>query len=459
MSSEPSTSKKWPASGADPMRSLFAQVAPHAVLLCAALASAQSLAQGADASPEFRRDRLAADSAAPSASRLESLRNSLIDQALAAPVRVSSSAWIDESGRMRHVSRFLSEVRARSAADLAFSAEGGEAPAGLKEPQAHATHAAMTTSAPHESLSQRSVSAGQQSLANKGGALESSCQAERSGLQRVAAVHTELVPGDGARGHAVLHDAARVYEEALRRLASSGGVVLAASAAIPMNAYDRLLSSTGAADTPYRVEIRLSSDREDVPPHGQGAHPGKGPIRQTINALAEVSREFSTSPLALLPSRRLDLDVALRELVSQRVVSRHTAVVHVPGSSPSHTSQSLPDVSVEALRMAAKTWWAEVVSGLSCDPIVVRADAGSGGRVSIPMGAGAGVRLGDKWLVADRSKIPSRVLEEGAIDRALLAEVVTVLPHRSVLKFTPDASQTASRLAAERGVTWFATPM
>ncbi|MFM7568692.1 MAG: hypothetical protein ACKO8O_08350, partial [Betaproteobacteria bacterium] len=58
-----------------------------------------------------------------SASRLETLRNALIDQALDAPVQISSNAWLDESGRLRHVSRFFSEVRARAAADLIASSE------------------------------------------------------------------------------------------------------------------------------------------------------------------------------------------------------------------------------------------------------------------------------------------------------------------------------------------------
>jgi len=58
-----------------------------------------------------------------SAARLEQLRNAMIDQALDAPVHISSNAWLDESGRLRHVSRFFSEVRARAAADLIVSAE------------------------------------------------------------------------------------------------------------------------------------------------------------------------------------------------------------------------------------------------------------------------------------------------------------------------------------------------
>ena len=73
--------------------------------------------------------RLLAQAAPPPSaeSRLEALRNALLERALKAPARLRSAAWIDESGTLRENLQIQSDVKLRVIRVLSYLEEGRRA--------------------------------------------------------------------------------------------------------------------------------------------------------------------------------------------------------------------------------------------------------------------------------------------------------------------------------------------
>jgi hypothetical protein len=141
------------------------------------------------------------------------------------------------------------------------------------------------------------------------------------------------------------------------------------------------------------------------------------------------------------------------------VIVRHHVPVVVPGLAPTHNTAAIPDSTIAEVRLAVTAWWSEVASVLRCEPVLVQANPIGSGVISIPVGGKTGIRVGDRWMIADKAKIPSRVLEQGSIDRIMMAEVVAVGHHRSTLRLTADSASSSVRPGLERGVPWFASPL
>ena len=392
-----------------------------------------------------------------SSSRLETLRNAMIDQALDSPVHITSSAWLDESGRLRHVSRFFSEVRARAAADLIVSSESvAEAKAVAGNSVSASARVAVPQAEPKIAVEPvPSISPEPSDKTAQG----PECRLDRTGLLRSALVRTDLVPRDGARGHAVLSDLQQIVHNAMARESGRGGLVVAGPDTSSSDGYTRLISSTGQQDSPYRIVIRMSSDRVDVEPQSNGARPGQSFLKLSAVAAYRTLTELHQLSGVVMPQRRVDIDLSLLEISSDRVIVRHHVPVVVPGSAPTHNTVAIPDSTIAEVRLAVTAWWSEVVSVLRCEPVLVQANPIGSGVISIPVGGKTGIRVGDRWMIADKAKIPSRVLEQGSIDRIMMAEVVAVGHHRSTLRLTADSASSSVRPGLERGVPWFASPL
>ncbi len=66
----------------------------------------------------------------------------------------------------------------------------------------------------------------------------------------------------------------------------------------------------------------------------------------------------------------------------------------------------------------------------------------SSSRMTISAGETAGLRVGDKLMIADASVLPRHALEPEALDAAVLAEVKSVTPYQAELKQVAGRKQT-----------------
>ena len=292
-----------------------------------------------------------------SAARLEQLRHAMIDQALDAPVHISSNAWLDESGRLRHVSRFFSEVRARAAADLIASSESAaqaRATAAIARSDSEGkgtSGAGQVGPARQPSLVDQPSASGSGSGRDPGALTRSAqsptsadpsspaadafeCRPDRTGLRRSAVVRFELVPVDGARGHSVLHHLQDLIQQAFGKQSGQGGLTVAGLDQSGVDSYSRLISATGRQDAPYRIDVRISSDRLDLEPAGFGVAPGQTYLGLSLAGVRRAIAELERPSAALMPDRRVDIELSLVEVSGERVVLRHRLPITVPGAAP-----------------------------------------------------------------------------------------------------------------------------
>jgi hypothetical protein len=420
--------------------------------------------------------------------RLERLRNALIDQALDAPVRVTSNAWLDESGQLRHVSRFFSEVRSRAAADALFQAAGASQPAQAEvgatvgSETVRATQGVSTIGGQQAEVearsevgsppANRSANPARDGSVAPGTALGAStvpqladaaavCRVGGGELARAAVLHSTVDPSDGGRGHSILQEVERLTVSLFRERAGIGGLRIAGVDPLGADGYARLVSATGQLDAPYRIDIQIRSDRLQQPSLGRGAEPGQNPLIQVLWSGTRAFNELMSRPELRMPDRRVDLTFVLSEQFGGSVLLRHDLSLSIPGSGPSHNSPVLPDRTIEGARMAVLSWWSEAADKLRCHPVTVAAtpSVAGAGSLTIPMGSFVGVRVGDRWAIGDAAKIPSLIIEPNALDRALLAEVMSVGPHRSVLRLTAAQGAARTLFSVEKGASWFATPL
>jgi len=379
-----------------------------------------------------------------SASRLETLRNALIDQALDAPVQISSNAWLDESGRLRHVSRFFSEVRARAVADLIVSSESAA--------EARAT-AVVTASDRPPPASSSPAELPVQKVEGP------DCRQDRTGLLRAASLRFDVSPSDGRRGNAVLHDIQSLIQESLARESGRGGLTITTLDQTGGDSYSRLITFTGQHDSPYRIVVSIHSPLVETEPQGRGVQPGQTYIALSLAGARRTLAELEQPATPAMPDRQVEVELAGVEVSGERTLLRHRLPIFIPGSSPTHNYPRLPDSTASGIRLAVLGWWSEAVSQLRCEPILVQANPVGASVVSIPVGGRAGIRIGDRWMIADRAKIPTRILEQGSIDRIIMAEVISVGQFRSTLRLTAESAASPVRPGLERGVPWFATPL
>lgn len=344
-----------------------------------------------------------------SASRLERVRNALIDEAMESPVRVSSSAWLDESGQYRHVTRLYSDLRRRALTEL--GAEG--------KPVAAAATGSPAASAP-------ASAAASPPLADQ-------CPRRPDGIRRDAWVTISARAHDGGHGHAVLLRVGQLAREELEaRALESGGFRLVSIEAFPRNSYEYRVASNGLFDTPHLIEVSLSSS---------GA------------------ADFSLRPGQATSARTVTATLSLVERVGDRPLLKRAYVIQLPGAVPTVGQAPLPPAVITSIREMASDWWQAAQETGACAPLRVQVSPEAPGLLSIPVGAGSGIRLGDRWVVGDTARIPARVLERGSLEGLRLAEVVSVAPHRSMLKLESPKAPPDRSAESERGVSWFASPL
>jgi hypothetical protein len=108
-----------------------------------------------------------------------------------------------------------------------------------------------------------------------------------------------------------------------------------------------------------------------------------------------------------------------------------------------------PETAV-AIERAVAALSSQLDKQLACEPQSFAVEQ-SNGRLSLNAGGNAGLRVGDKLMLADASVLPRHTLEPEALDAAVLVEVKSVTPYQAELK------QVAGRKQNFKGA-WVAWP-
>jgi hypothetical protein len=103
-----------------------------------------------------------------------------------------------------------------------------------------------------------------------------------------------------------------------------------------------------------------------------------------------------------------------------------------------------------AIARAVSAMATKLEKQLACEPQTFAVEQVNG-RLTLNAGVNAGLRVGDKLMIADPSVLPRHTLEPGALDAAVLAEVKSVTPYSAEIK------QVAGRKQKFNGA-WVAWP-
>jgi hypothetical protein len=322
--------------------------------------------------------------------RLQAIRSAMVEAAMKSNTRVSATSWMDSEGQLRELNRFSSEIKLR---DLQLAQYVRDAKA---QPVAELTGANQV----------QAVQPGR-------------CEAPqaKAALRQVMTVGMDLSPGLASVQRYGAQQLGFAARKQLVQVSLNSHRWHLITAPAYVRAYDRL---------------NLGHGEEHVNWHAQ--------LTVTPVPYAGVSDDYSAFGLTLQvngPGQRQAWFVA------EEVV--------VP--SISQLAYGTPKIDTDtnaAIARAVKAMADQLEKQLACEPQTFAVEQ-SNGRLSLNAGSNAGLRVGDKLMVADPSVLPRHTLEPGALDAAVLAEVKSVSPYQAEIK------QVAGRKQSFKGA-WVAWP-
>ncbi len=305
--------------------------------------------------------------------RLNAIRGAMVEAAMKSNTRVSATSWMEGDGKLRELNRFSSEIKLRDLQVAQYVRDAGQ------QPQA-------------ELAATNSVEAVQPGR----------CEAPqaKAALRQVMTVGLDLSAG--------LPPAQRYPAQQLGFAARKQLMQAAAR-----SERWRLISTQAHARTYDRVQ------------HGHGEENIEWHAQLSVMPVpyAGVSDDYSAFGLTLQvngPGQRQAWFVA------EEVVVPST-------STPAYGTPKM-DIETNALIARAVAAMAtKLEKQLACEPQAFTV-AQNNGRLSLNAGSNAGLRVGDKLMIADPSVLPRHTLEPGALDAAVLAEVKSVTPYQAEIK-------------------------
>lgn len=331
--------------------------------------------------------------------RLEALRNGLAYQSLQGATQVQTTSWIDGQGALRESSSFRSGMQVRGVQVLSYARDEQGAPQARLQVD-----------------SAQDLVRGQ---ASPGRADAGSCR-PKDKLQHVLGLQMQATGRWSLDEAHLQRDALAILSQAWReapwRTSRWHLLELPQRAVQPARnsaeAYERILTGGSALlpALPWHLHISL----ETLPP------------------VAE--RNWMPWPSAAAPTRvRLSL-LLLHSARDKAPVLQRSAELVLESQAENWSAPRLTVASRERLKELVQAWSKDVTDRLSCEPVQVQVVQTGSDRLQIDQGALAGVQAGDEWLVSDRRRWPSRMLERESAASLVLARVERVSEHQAQLQ-------------------------
>ena len=343
----------------------------------------------------------AATKAQPEA-RLESIRADLIEAATKARTRVRSVAWVDENGSLQEVTRFTSDVQVRGVRGVRIN--------GYLSPQADPGRGLEAVPTP-----------------------QAEACAQDLGVHRRHALF-RVLPGLSGPflGEAQMSQLSQSFgQELVSLLAAETGWSLTVAktpsyAGQAMSRYEQALVGRTQDEAPHVLTVQL----QDL-----GALPPPEPVGDTppwvTGTLIAVGVKAAPLPRGLLGLTVILSDRATGQSVFARQV--RLALTRTPKGYLDAPEVQLaePDIAKTALSGLQRDFRNHMACEKPEYPVIERQ---KGGDLVINGGARVGIRLGEQLLLTKSGQLPRRILESGVANGLALAEVVSVVEDRAVVK-------------------------
>jgi hypothetical protein len=305
--------------------------------------------------------------------RLEAIRNSLVQAALEGQTEVKSTSWVDENGALKESNSFTSGMQVRGVRILSYTRdEAGEAKAKFTTDAKGSLSGAVCSKA---SFSDH-LSAWHHMT------LEINLSQHMTGQQKF-------------RANQLMQELHRN----LLQLANQSKLVHFGDMTLPASRYEQMLVGKGEEYIPWRVKLALS-----VSPDSLASAP-------TFEAHFEVTERS-------LPNVFLSFD----QLISM-------------DSYPTNsTPRPLAPVVMQEVQAVSDAFIKNLESKLACTPPQFQVLKMQSDTYRINGGSMSGLRVGDRLVVADKEKIPNRVLEPAALEKMAMTQVTSVSGYYADLK-------------------------
>ena len=321
--------------------------------------------------------------------RLNAIRSAMVEAAMKSNTRVSATSWMESDGKLRELNRFSSEIKLRDLQVVKYARDAGQQP-----------HAELAVT---------------QVEAVKPGRCEA--PQAKAPLRQVMTVGLNLSPGLAPAQRYPAQQLGFAARTRLMQDAARSARWQLISTHAQARTYDRLIHGHGEEQVQWHAQLTVTPV------------PGAG-----------VSDDYSAFGLTLQvsgPGHRQGWfkaeDVVLSSAPTQ-----------------SHGTPKMDADAHAAIARAVSAMVAQLDQQLACDPQTFSVEQ-KDGRLALNAGSQAGLRVGDKLMIADPTVLPRHTLEPQALDAAVLAEVKSVSPYQAEIK------QVAGRKQKFNGA-WVAWP-
>ena len=321
--------------------------------------------------------------------RLKAIRSAMVEAAMKSNTRVSATSWMESDGQLRELNRFSSEIKLRDLQVAKYVHDAGQEP--------------------HAELAQVHVEA----------VNTQRCDAPqaKAPLRQVMTVGLAMSPG---------------LAPAQRYPAQQIGFA----------ARTQLLQSAARSERWRLIPTQAQARTYDRLSYGQGEEH------------VQWHAQLSVVPAPASTGSDEYVAFALHLQVSgpgQRQGWFNAQEIVVPSlAAPGYGTPKMAPETAAAIERAMAALSAQLDKQLACEPQSFAVEQ-TNGRLSLNAGGNAGLRVGDKLMLADASVLPRHTLEPEALDAAVLAEVKSVTPYQAELK------QVAGRKQKFKGA-WVAWP-
>lgn len=350
---------------------------------------------------------------------LRTIREALLDKALAGRTRVSATSWVNEKGELLEASQFRSDLDIRGVRVVEYLGQQPE----VKVETAEAVE-------PHP--------------------LHGQCAPSRrqAHLRHPVRLRVQLEADQAPQWNGPALQARIAVEQSLQAHAQAAGARwahLPPAVSEPRSAYERAVFTREQPRQPLDLTVGLrvldghaAADARTpgwqrwVRENAQwawsqvaGAYPDVRPAVLRV----EFTLTRPHEPAVLLYREDLPLTVA--------DVDRPLRLLSAP--------------TVRFVQAQAERWWLVMADALACEPITFEVRQQSDQAFRVMAGADAGLRPGDRLVLTDSRRIPRRLLEADAAQHLALLEVERVEGDRA------QARQVAGPALGRDGV-WVALP-
>ena len=194
-----------------------------------------------------------------------------------------------------------------------------------------------------------------------------------------------------------------------------------------VDSYTQLLAGITEVQTQYRMHIDVMLSEPPV-----------DHVAEEIPRSDSVSVFFHGNP-SKFPEQWVRVQASLHSTQRNEPLWTASAPIRIPVRDVTLGRVRLPDVADEALMQTVNQWSLELTEYGRCEPMHFYLTESGSAEVTISGGANSGIRLGDRLLVLDESRVPSRILEPGTLAQLSLVEVTQVSADTAVVAQTAGA--------------------